>query len=44
MSKLWPDAQVQVDPVQCKGVPSSGQASVWKGVMLNIEISPWHDT
>jgi hypothetical protein len=38
MSKLWPDAQVQAEPVQRKGVPSSGQASAWNGVML-IDVS-----
>ena len=34
MSKLWPEAQRQAEPLQCNGVPSNGQASDWNGVVL----------
>jgi len=34
MSKLWPAAQCQAEPLQCSGAPSRGQASDWNGVMF----------
>src|SRR5690606_42060565 len=35
-SKLWPEAQRQVAPSRRNGAPSSGQASVWNGVIRDM--------